>query len=401
MKKRSQKSGVALLIVLMSLIFMSLFIFQLQYSSAIDFKISKSTRNRLQATYLAHSAARLALLRLQMFKELENLLASSGNNTLSCMVPKEARSQIWAFPLPAFPLQGQESKAPGTFMSIIKGEGSKIPILLLDGNIHRMYNDVVDNDSATTVSLDIRKQIENMIQIKIDEDEKFRDKYSSLEAADYVDALVDWIDADDNGIQSGDEAQVYERRTPPYKPRSDRFSSISEIAMIENWHDDIFNYLKNEVSTINLKAKINCNTISLERLRAYSKNELKDSALALIQKRRMEEPFASLADCENYIRSNPDLDYGRNFSFPDDLKKAGEYDRESVFTIEGSSTVGEARSKVRLFVRFEEDIKAPATPPPSGQPPPTTPPPQGGQSSSTAPTKINELRVIRFEEGAL
>ena len=372
--------GMALLMVLISLALLSFFITQLLYTSNIDVTISKKNKNRLQSYYLAQSAARMGLLRVHMFRETENLLSSQ--TALAGLVPKNIRSMIWSFPLPAFPLDGQKSSAPGTFTSIIKGEGSKIPLNLLDEQIHRMSPSIAKNAAdAKSYSDSIKKQIQYLLDQRAETDQNFRDKIERYYPNALPNSIADWMDPDDRQIEGGDEDAVYQRKTPPYKSRNDRFGALSELSMIDLWDDDTLRPLKNEFSLINLKADINCNTLSLDRLKAYSKNNLTDADLALIQKRRLSQPFGSLDECKGFIRSNPDIRGGADFQFPDDMKKDG-YEKESVFMIEGSGSVGDSHSIVRLYTRMDEE---------------TTKPTDGKTPESS---KFNDLHVIRFEEGA-
>ena len=371
--------GMALLMVLISLALLSFFITQLLYTSNIDVTISKKNKNRLQSYYLAQSAARMGLLRVHMFRETENLLSSQS--ALAGLVPKNIRSMIWSFPLPAFPFDGQKSAAPGTFTSIIKGEGSKIPLNFLDEQIHRMPLSIKSAAEAKSVSDSIKKQIQYLLDQRAETDQNFRDKIERYYPNALPNSIADWMDTDDRQIEGGDEDTVYQRKTPPYKPRNDRFGALSELSMIDLWDDDTLRPLKNEFSLINLKAKINCNTLSLDRFKAYSKNSLTDADLGLIQKRRLSQPFGSLADCESFIRTNPDITGGADFQFPEGLKD-NEYEKESVFMIEGSGSVGDSHSIVRLYTRMDEE---------------TTKPTDGKTPESS---KFNDLHVIRFEEGA-
>lgn len=153
--------------------------------------------------------------------------------------------------------------------------------------------------------------------------------------------------------------------------------------MVDLWDDDIFSYLKNEISTLSLYPRVNCNTMSLDRFKLYSKNELTSADLGLITQRRVEEPFTSITDCENFIRTNPEIVGGDNFTIPEEVKRyAGEGSpRENTFIVEGSSNVGESRALVRLFIRIDESA-----------------PKKDGDKLKDG--KFKELRVIRFEEGA-
>jgi hypothetical protein len=391
---KKNNSGVALLIVLISLALIAIFLAQLSYTSNIDLMITKKNQKRLQAYYLAHSAARLGLLRVQIYKELENLIQSQ--NSISSLIPANIRPMVWSFPLPEFPLpvvdESKRSEAPGKFIAIIKGEGSKIPINLLDGEFARMPASVWDKEEAKKVQEAVQKQIQGLLEIRAENDDQFRAKFDGNYRSAYVDSLRDWLDTDNNLVQGGDESNIYDRKTPSYRQRNDRIPSLSEISMVDLWDDDVFRFLKNEFSTINLYPQVNCNTLSLDRIKLYSKNQLTSESLALIQKRRTEEPFSSITECETFIKTNPDIIGGSEFNIPPEVNynKGKDSNRETVFTIDGSANVGDARAVVRLFVRIDEDApKENTTPPKTGDPP-----------KKEELSKFQEVRVIRFEEGA-
>lgn len=408
-----KQSGVALLIVILSIAIMSLFISQLQYTRAIDLKISKSSKAKLQAYYLAQSAARFGILRLYLFMNLDNLLNSPSAKSFASMIPAQMRSQVWSFPLPPFPLDGpksadaKKSLAPGTFISTIKGEGAKIPINLLDANIHRMTNDIA-NDGADAAAASVRAELENLIQLKFDNDPDFKKKYDSLQPKDLVDALADWVSTTDRSVTGGSKDEIYSHKKPPYKAREDRFGALSEISMIDHWDDTILHTFKDEISLVNVHAKIDCNTMSLDRFKAYSTNLLTDEELALIQKRRTENPFSTRKECETFISTNPDMPDGSSFAFPEALKNFadGTGQRETAFVIEGTGLVGEAKARVKLYVRFDEDT--PLAPTQADQQKQqqqqqtqgTTTTTQPGQNPVTPqPSNIKALRVVRYEEG--
>lgn len=384
---KNSKSGVALFLVLVSLLLIGIVIAQVAYTGNIDSKINRGTQHRLQSYYLAQSAAKMGLLRIHMYREMELLLAA--NKDFANLVPQNMRSLIWSFPLPSFPLDGQQSSAPGTFVSIIKGEGSKIPINILDGDIHRMPLTVAKPSEAKAEADLVRKEIQGILDQRAETDPNFKEKLEKEAPGAFVDSLVDWFDFDDRLVQGGDENSVYDRKTLPYKPRNDRTQAASEVSLVNLWEDDVAKPFRTEFSTVNLKPKVNCNTLSLERFKIYSKNELTDEDLSLIAKRRLEAPFTSMQECQSFIKSSPDMSgNARYFEFPKEILNNG-YNKETSFMIEGSGTVGDSRSIVRLYARIDEEA-----------------PKQSGSSSSADATKpppdpkFLELRVIRFEEGA-
>jgi hypothetical protein len=337
------RNGIALMMVLVALIFLSLISFEFMYASRVDLKISSSARNRLQAWYLAQSASRIALLRLHLFQKAIDL--KQGGTPLP--IDENILDQIWSFPLPSFPFPGQvygkDHRLPGEISSLVQSEGSLIPINLLDGNRHRK--------SSKKIAEQVLEELKQLFTSAMEHDEAFEKAYRGMRFEDLFMPLVDWIDKDgDRREGGGDETADYERLDPPYEPRNDRIPAISELHMVHNWNDDLVKRFGREFSVIKSEVSLNPNYISLTRLKSFHPDLSKED-LDAIEARRKEQPFKSLQELATFIQSSPDVRNGQGFSFPKDLKSST---TESIFKVEASGIVGQATRKIRLGVRLEE-----------------------------------------------
>lgn len=380
-KGRNKKSGVALLLVLVTLFLMSIMGYEILFSANVEARISSNARNRLQATYLAQSALRFSLLRLYLYKEARNM---ADKNKMS-VIPDQMIDKIWSERLPQLPLSTMKVSWPGEMQVSILSEGSKIPINLLDANKDRRS----DDDKAKSV----REQIMAIFK-GLSEDEEFDKQYRGLEAKELVDNIKDWVDADDDKEGGGDETSDYQRFQSPYLPRNDRLPVLSELHMIKGWNDDLVKRVAvGNFSVFNTDIEVSPNYISRERLKAQCP-DLSNEDLNLIVKKRGESPFKSLDELFAYIQG-PEIKNGRN------CQKGPLLDlvRESNFVVEGAGIVGRAVRKLKVYVRMTEDAK-PGTAPPSPSPTPTTPgSPAGGSPAPAKPkSPLGDPRIIFVEE---
>ncbi len=344
MKKLVSKRGVALLLVLMSMALLVVLLVEILFASRVDLRIGGNSRNRLQAIYLAQSASRFALLRLHFYKVIQNM---KNSNNMALPINQTMIDAIWNQALPMVPLATQKVSWPGQFSAVITSEGSKIPINLLDGNIHRNSDDKIQQE--------VEKQILALIKGHL-EDEEFGKLYRDLRPEELVENLRDWIDSDNVRISGGDESADYEKANPPYQARNDRMPNLSELAMVKGWSDDWVKKLSKDFSVINNRLELNPNFVSLSRLKAIHPL-LTDEDLQAINKRRNESPFKDLAEMESFITTETALvRNGRGFSFKN-YKSALS---EKIFYIESVGVVGEARRTLKLGVVFGTEKTTPA-----------------------------------------
>ena len=126
----ARKKGVALFMVIVSMMLIIIVVAEIVMASSVDTKISRNAIHRLQAYYLSNSATKLSLLRLRIFKEVNNQVLGTA---AAAMFDTKLIDQIWSMPLPPLPLQEDKTTAhwPGKISASISSESSKIPINLL------------------------------------------------------------------------------------------------------------------------------------------------------------------------------------------------------------------------------------------------------------------------------
>jgi type II secretory pathway component PulK len=368
-----KQRGVALFLVIVAMMLIIIILGEIVMASSVDTKISRNAIHRLQAYYLASSAAKLSLLRLRIFKEVNNQLKGSGAEQFFDV---KLIDQIWALPLPPLPLtEGKETAHwPGKITAAISSESSKIPINLIDGNKHRNSSDVIGKQ--------VKDQVEALINSFIQNPDFDKTPYKGMEAKNLVNPLVDWIDGDFNRQEGGDENSEYDRFKPPYSARNDRMPSISELHMIEGWSDDFVDRFGGNFTLLSYKTSVNPNQVSLTRIKSWGP-DLTPEDLAVIDKRRKLSPFADLQDLESYVKATPEIIGARTFKIvPADLKS---HSKEQSFQIDASGTVGDISRVLKLGVYLPDEYS----------PPPATPPKPDEKKPEA---KLTDPQVIYVEE---
>lgn len=112
-----------------------------------------------------------------------------------------------------------------------------------------------------------------------------------------VDALVDWIDPDDETISAyGAEDGQYLMADPGFRAANQPFVSVSELRLIEGMTEEIYVALRPHVATLPVTGVgINVNTATAEVLMSLHE-ELTAVQVESILERREEERFDSLQD---------------------------------------------------------------------------------------------------------
>ncbi|SHK65877.1 general secretion pathway protein K [Marinobacter antarcticus] len=112
-----------------------------------------------------------------------------------------------------------------------------------------------------------------------------------------VDALVDWIDPNDETVSAyGAEDGQYLMAEPGFRAANQPFVSVSELRLIEGMTEEIYVAMRPHVTTLPVSGiGINVNTATAEVLMSLHE-ELTTAQAASILERREEEPFENLQD---------------------------------------------------------------------------------------------------------
>ncbi len=218
---RKNETGVALILTLLITAILVTLIIETNYSTQVDLRIAGNFRNDLQAGYLAKSGVNIAISYLKY--DVEN-------------TDTDNLEEDWAKDYPPIPV------GDGFVKVVIEDEHAKINL-----------NEVVKEDGKV--------------------DEKIRDILIRMfEAADVdigiLDAVIDWIDPDDDPLPEGAEDSYYGSLDPPYVCKNGPLDTLSELLMIKGITDEVYGKItKYKYLTIYSKdGIININTVSTEVL---------------------------------------------------------------------------------------------------------------------------------------
>ncbi len=166
-----------------------------------------------------------------------------------------------------------------------------------------------------------------------------------LTAEPLVDALVDWIDEDEQESLSGAESAYYKILESPYLAANAPLVSFSELRLVKGFNEKVKDEKGNEVSILPKiseyvttlpakKIKINVNTAPFDVL--YALGNIDETQVNNVLEDRKQEPFATVTD---FVRS---LGLANPNNFPiDRLSVNSEY-----FLLQGLVQIG----KVRVFI---------------------------------------------------
>jgi general secretion pathway protein K len=209
------QKGLALLLVLLVITLLVAMVVEFDYKTRIDLRAAGNLRDGLQATYLAKAgiaAAQATLKDDQKRNSTTNLTA------------------IWAMPLPPLPL------GEGTVSVQITDEASKF-------NINNLVTQSIPHKIVPS-SVNEAKQLFTLVQVD----------------PNLVDAIVDWVDTDNEPTGSfGAEEDYYQSLPKPYHCKNNTMDLLSELHLIKGITDEVYNKISPYL-TVSSSGATNINT---------------------------------------------------------------------------------------------------------------------------------------------
>ena len=176
------------------------------------------------------------------------------------------------------------------------------------------------------------------------------------QAIEIMEAIIDWLDNDDEETGfGGAESGYYSRLEPPYQPANTTFSSISELRLVRHMTPELYRALEPLLIALPEQTDLNVNTASREILRtlnnrdSLSPMDVQDVD-AILEDREL-QPYDSLNDFfANPVVSNV-LDNA-------DKNKASLGVKTDYFLLQARATVGEQeRDIVSLLKRDQGKVR--------------------------------------------
>lgn len=156
-----------------------------------------------------------------------------------------------------------------------------------------------------------------------------------------IDAIVDWVDADDSPEKHGAERVYYQSLNPPYGPANTALQTLDELQLVKGMTADMFQRLSRYVTVYPTVSDgwININTADPLVIEVLSPRITPALAVTVAQAR----PFRTLQDVDHVVEFGP---------VAKELQLTGAYTVESdYFTIRTSVTTNEATKNARAVVR--------------------------------------------------
>ena len=269
---RTRESGVALLVVLLTIALLTIVVVEFTYSSQVETHLAFGSRNALQALYLARSGVNIA----------EAILvrdAQTGRDV-------DGELDLWAQPLPPLPL------GDGSLALRVRDEARALNLNELASGVweERMRKQAIAERLFDLLGID--RQV--------------------------LAAIVDWIDSDQEPWTSplGAEQPYYLSLTPPLQVRNAPLLTFRELLLVRGVTPSVLARLDGFVTVLprENRLKININTAPPEVLYALSEGMTSDPGIVdrLIAVRR-EQPLDGLGALRNIPGLHEAL--GDNYDF--------------------------------------------------------------------------------------
>ncbi len=298
MKRIHNKRGVALIIVLAGILYLTTLVVNLFSDVQNSHQIALTKKRKLQAFYLAKSAINLERLLIIMQQQIEGeinkmnvdwsqvdpvdkeplykripidttkfrmLMGSSSDGSTESddeeSAPKEESEEGFSSEIENFMSDDSSQNMMGIFQTdalkdFFKFEGDFMADISEESSKYSL--NAIYSISSGTPAYDLHKRI----LLAILQGEEFKDFYKNpqIESEDLTHAINDFIDANSiaNGFdkaERGNEASQYNEMD--YKPKNGPLLSLSELRLVPQMSDDILENLQKFVTVYHINPSVN------------------------------------------------------------------------------------------------------------------------------------------------
>jgi general secretion pathway protein K len=301
--RRHDERGVALLLAILVLALLVALILEFDSDARREYREAAAFRDNFKATVLTRAAVQAARAVLQ-----QDHLRDRQTGQMY-----DATTDLWAFPIQKYQI------GDGLMSAQIEDERSKLNL----------------NDLATAVDPNLKKtkvlrfkRLFNLLQIN----------------PDLVDAIVDWVDADDIPEPAGAESVYYQALRPSYRAANAPLQTLREMRLIKGMTPEIVDKLLQYVTIYPQEgeSRININTADVVVLQALDPRISQTMAGEIIQTR----PFKTVQDLD---RVGSFAEIGK------ELRLLSVYDvKSNIFSAQMSLTVNETTKSGTVVLQRDE-----------------------------------------------
>lgn len=243
---KSDERGVALLLALLVLALLVALILEFDADARREYRDAAAFRDNFKATVLSRAAAQAARAVLQ-----QDLLRDKQAGQFY-----DALTDLWAFPIEKYAI------GDGMLTAQIEDEGGKLNL-----------NDLAagGDPNARKAKLLRVKRLFELLQVN----------------PDLVDAIVDWVDADDVPEAAGAETLYYQSLRPAYRAANGPLQTVRDLRLIKGMTPEIVERLLRYVTVYPKEgeSKVNVNTADMIVLQSLDPRISQSVAGEIIQGR--------------------------------------------------------------------------------------------------------------------
>ncbi len=267
--KTGNEKGMVLLLVLVVVTLLGALLSDFAFSTLIDLRLTETFRDTTRAEYLSRGGITAGRMILQ-----------TDRNSYDA---RNDSAELWSIGVQDYPL------AEGTVSVTIDDLDGRLQLNLLvdqEGNANILYRD---------------RFVRLCEELALDNPEAL------------ADALIDWLDPDQEIGAAGAEDANYLAMNPPYEATDGPLRSIADLHLIRGFDTEAFARLSPFVSSFG-SGVLNINTATPEVLRSWDIETV--SAIEDLLSRREEGPFKRLEDLrealgvETFTALNRNVDLG-------------------------------------------------------------------------------------------
>ncbi len=353
--KNGRQSGVAILLVLVSISILTVIVFALTFSTGVHSRLSRSFHMTGQARYLSKSALNIALLRMYMYM---NIMALSSKTKLP--FSSQDLANLYLIPMPAFPFNkefaqvfpvavriGLEKFEKESIMGKIKGSkfsanvrglSGRIPINALDGEPERFSSQKIQKIYANYLT--------QIIEQVAEEDETWEDRTEGAFPKDLVNRLKDYIDLDTIEQPEGNlEDAFYQGLNPPEFLRHRRFKFLVDLALPKGWNQALATEFGSLFNLYGFYPMMHVNDMPSELWKVVLDRPTNDQ-LSALSERLGTKWFTSFKDLENFLKVQ-ELSMTK---LGQELKPLFFYKEQTAFEIESTGLIGDFKQQFKTIV---------------------------------------------------
>lgn len=362
---RTQNRGMALISVLISLMIVSILLFEFQYATLVEQKLAYNDLNQLQAYYLAKSGVKMSLLRLNLY------LRARKDPNLKKNVPNinQYLDGIWAIDLPKFPpdqtkfgkllkedkdaaekVLKETRMSEGQYETRITSESTKINLnfLAVPANASIDARAFLTNPNQGLQQF-VAMQFINLVDRTLKDSENPFEEFGPVKAEELVFDIMDYISPGNSRVLGGSKDSFYETLKPPYKAKRQKFYSLDELRLVKDVNNRLYEKIKPFITVYSQDGKININSCSAEMYRTFFKDFTDDDLKRIMEERTERSGWASEKDFVTFVTQT----LGRNgFTtlYNDDKNYPFTISSQS-FLIQSTGIVSKSKTEVRKTIR--------------------------------------------------